>query len=67
MKSLPRFRIARLDPGIGNRTAFRNICVGNLLRQLIRALIINSSAILSEFSLAPKSIDLATGEYLIAE
>ena len=67
MKSLPRLRIARREPGMGNRTAFRIIGVGNLLRQFTSASTINSSAILKELSFAPKRIDLATGEYLIAE
>ena len=67
MKSLPRFRIAFLDPGIGTKIASLITFVGSLCMQSTNELIINSSAIFSESSLAPRMIDFATLEYFIEE
>jgi hypothetical protein len=66
-KSLPRFLIARLEAGIGIRTALRITCDGNRFKQFKSASIINSSAILRELSFAFRRIDLAIGEYLMDE
>ena len=67
IKSRPLFLIARFEPGTGISTALLRTLAGNRCKQFKSESIINSSAIFREFSFAPKSIERATGEYLIAE